>query len=62
MNDKAWFWYFVIGIIYIAILVVLVKPGSGAAAAVTTLSDGLATLVATASGYSNLPAKGTQLT
>jgi len=62
MNGKAWFWYFVIGLIYIAILVVLVRPGSGAANAVTTLGDGLASLVAVASGYGNLPAHGTQLT
>jgi hypothetical protein len=49
-GEKAWFWYFVLGIIYIAILFVLVKPGSQAESAVLSLSDGLSTLITTAVG------------
>jgi hypothetical protein len=51
MNDsKAWIGFFIVGIIYIAILVMLVKPGSQAGTAVVHLGNGLADLVATAVG------------
>jgi hypothetical protein len=51
MNDsKSWIGFFIVGIIYIAILVMLVKPGSPAAAGVVSLSNGLADLIATAVG------------
>jgi|HubBroStandDraft_2_1064218.scaffolds.fasta_scaffold104671_4 hypothetical protein len=49
-GEKAWFWYFVLGIIYIAILFVLVRPGSDAESAVVSLSKGLSSLVTTAVG------------
>jgi hypothetical protein len=49
-GEKAWFWYFVLGIIYLAILFVLVKPGSQAEAGVISLSNGLAALITTAVG------------
>jgi hypothetical protein len=59
MNDsKAWIGFFIVGIIYIAILVMLVKPGSPAGAGVVSLSNGLADLVATAvGGQVNAPFK-----
>jgi hypothetical protein len=50
MGEKTWLWYFILGIIYIAILVMLVKPGSDAGNAVTSLSNGLSTLIKTAVG------------
>jgi hypothetical protein len=49
-GEKAWFWYFVLGIVYVAILYVLVKPGSNAESAVVSLSKGLSSLVTTAVG------------
>lgn len=49
-GEKSWFWYFILGIIYLAILYVLVKPGSQANAAVVSLGQGLADLVTTAVG------------
>lgn len=48
MNDKGWFWTLIIGMIYVAILYVLVRPGSEGANAVTGLSAALVTLVQTA--------------
>jgi dolichol kinase len=62
-GEKAWFWYFVLGIIYIALLVVLVRPGSDATNAVLKLSDGLASIIKTAVGgttatTSNVPPGG----
>jgi hypothetical protein len=61
-GEKAWFWYFVLGIIYIALLVMLVKPGSNAGSAIGSLSNGLADLVKTAVGgtqpASNVPPGG----
>jgi hypothetical protein len=56
MNDKAWFWTLLIGVIYIAILYVLVKPGSAGASAVQAFSKALADLVTTATG--GVPASG----
>lgn len=50
MNEHVWFWYFLLGIIYIAILFMLVKPGSNAGGAVVGVSKGLAELVTTAVG------------
>ena len=50
MNEKTWFWYAVVGIIYIAILFALVKPGSPAASGVTAVAGALASLVTTAVG------------
>jgi hypothetical protein len=49
-GDKSWFWTLVIGMIYVAILYVLVKPGSNGANAVKGLSNALANLVSTATG------------
>lgn len=45
-----WFWYLLLGIIYVAILYALVKPGSPAAAGVTSVANALSTLVTTAVG------------
>jgi hypothetical protein len=50
MNEKTWFWYAILGIIYVAILYALVKPGSPAAGGVTAVSSALASLVTTAVG------------
>lgn len=50
MTDKSWFWSVVIGIIYLAILFVLVKPSSPAATAVQSISGALSALVTTAAG------------
>jgi hypothetical protein len=50
MNDKGWFWTLLIGLIYVAILFVLVKPGSPGADAVKGLSNALSSLVTTATG------------
>jgi hypothetical protein len=50
VNEHAWFWYFVLGIIYLAILFILVKPGSDAEGAIVNVSNGLASLVKTAVG------------
>lgn len=59
MNEKAWFWYFLLGLIYIAILVVLVRPNSPASSAVASLSNGLSSLVTTAiGGTPNTASKG----
>jgi hypothetical protein len=55
-ESKAWLWYFILGIIYIALLVLLVKPGSNAGTAVKSLSNGLSDLIRTAVG-GNTPAK-----
>jgi hypothetical protein len=49
-GEKVWLWYFLLGIIYIALLVMLVKPGSDAGSAVVSLSHGLSSLVKTAVG------------
>jgi hypothetical protein len=56
MSDKGWFWAFLIGIIYVAILFVLVKPNSDGAGAVQAVSKALADLVTTATG--GTPASG----
>jgi hypothetical protein len=50
MNEKTWFWYTVTGIIYVAILYALVKPGSPAANGVTAVTGALASLITTAVG------------
>jgi hypothetical protein len=44
------FWEFLTGTLYVAILYVLVRPGSAGAAAVKTLGDGLTVIVKTATG------------
>lgn len=48
--DTTWIWYTLLGVIYLAILYALVKPGSPGASGVTVLSNALASLVATATG------------
>lgn len=50
MNDKGWFWQVVIGVFYLGILYVLVRPNSDGAAAVQNISAALASLVKTATG------------
>ena len=50
MEKMTWLWYFILGIIYIAILYALVKPDSPAANGVKAVSDAIATLVTTAIG------------
>lgn len=44
---------FLVGIIYLAILYLLVKPGSDGATAIKTVSTALADLVKTATGSTN---------
>lgn len=45
-----WAWMIVVGAIYLAIIVALVKPDSPVAGAVNGISTAFATLVATATG------------
>lgn len=52
-SDTAFIWIFLIGVIYVAILYALVRPGSPAAGAVNTVSNALAAVVATATGNTN---------
>jgi hypothetical protein len=49
-SDKGWFWTLIIGLIYVAIVYVLVKPGSDGANAVKGLANALSSLVTTATG------------
>lgn len=46
----SWFWTLVTGAIYVAIIYVLVRPGSDGANAVTGLGNALTSLVTTAIG------------
>lgn len=46
---------FVIGVIYLAIVAALVRPGSPAAGVVKTLSDAATGVVAAATGYRQTP-------
>lgn len=50
MGEKTWFWYTILGIIYLAILTLLVRPGSPATQGVISLSNGLSSLIKTAVG------------
>ena len=49
-ESTTWIWYMILGIIYLAILYALVKPGSPVAAGVVGISTALDTLVSTAVG------------
>jgi hypothetical protein len=50
MSEITWIWYVILGIIYLAILYALVKPGSPVAAGVTGISAALSALITTAVG------------
>jgi hypothetical protein len=50
MENMTWIWYFILGIVYVAILYALVKPGSPAANGVNAVSNAIATLITTAVG------------
>jgi hypothetical protein len=52
MKNKG-LWELVTGVIIIAIIFMLVRPGSPAGTAVTDLSEALAALVGTATGYTS---------
>jgi hypothetical protein len=55
MKETDWFWYTVIGVIYLAIVYGLVKPGSPAAGGVTAIAAALSSLITTATGNTNTP-------
>ncbi len=59
--NTAGLWELVTGVIIIAVIYMLVRPGSPAHTAINTLSAALATLVTTATAY-NPSATGTQST
>lgn len=61
MNEHAWFWYMVLGIIYLAILYMLVKPGSPAGQGVQAFANAFASLVKTAVGGTNNNSSATQV-
>jgi hypothetical protein len=44
-------WELITGAVIVAVIFMLVRPGSPAAAAVIVMSDGLSALVTTATGY-----------
>lgn len=52
MTETSWIGYVILGVIYLAILYALVKPGSPVAAGVTGISKALADLITTAVGGS----------